>query len=176
MRDEMAPTSHLNILYHLLEHYYDMNNKKDKPDKWRMDNTPLRKLYCRYDDEIKYERSVSRIDKNITLLIEGIEYHLTWWNEQYKFETNAIALINFTKYQERKYENNLLLGNQNDAKNTKDTEPIELCYLRFDYNTQVAKQKIQWQWYDNDTCIWKQFEHDDDVIMQLEASYLSNMK
>eukprot|EP01084_Bolivina_argentea_P028372 52736_1 len=174
VKDEMAPIHHLHIIHHLLNHYYEMNTDKTLYNKWGNDNTPLRKLYCKNEREIiyKYEMYVTRINKNVVFFIEGIEYQLTWWNQIGKYETNAIAMINLTKYKERVNEGHLLLGNDKKFK-TKPVQ-IELCYMRFEYNPKISK--VQWQWYNNDISKYEPFDTDDDLTAQLEASYLSNIK
>eukprot|EP01084_Bolivina_argentea_P281074 480852_1 len=203
---EMALKKHLDALYQLLHHYYMLNISKKMQKQWKDDNTPLRKLYCPdLDTQSKSVKRKSRrkgsLDQNqqrelrtgksikqkdIKFRIEKIEYKLIWWNQKGKREANAITLINLTQLRTKEldYEGQFSVENLQEEKSSNNLRKnsrakvrpkgLEINYMRFGCDPQ--KTKLQWQWYDNDCSLYREFECGLAVTEQLEVSFLSNVK
>ena len=144
----IAPREHLYLIYKLLHYYYILNIDKSVPRKKVKDKTPLARLF--WDDE-------DDEDQLVRFLIDGVVYQLIWWNQQGKNEPNAISLMNVNE--------------------SSHNNQIEVCYMRFKFNIAAQEEhKCDWQWYDNNNSDYKPFASDQDLLKQLEVSFLGNVK
>eukprot|EP01084_Bolivina_argentea_P302786 522682_1 len=140
---------------------------KTMQTKWKHDNTPLKRLYC---PDIENQRSSSRMLNELTFSIQHTTYELMFWNQKGKKEPNAIILKKIESESHLEIKQPEL--NQQFSVDSAQQE-YGLSYMRFECNMQTMK--LEWQWYDNNDAMYRAFV-DDDVVKQLEASFLANVK